>query len=72
MKRHGQHSTLRVAPEHYLCGYYWYLIVQYNSAGTSLGCYLHWTAKLNKEVEMSPPDAYVLATIQLSLRHNRR
>lgn len=70
MKRSGPESTLRIPGEYYLCGFYWYLIVQYNSLGTSLGCYLHWTSKLNTAVEMSPSEAYVLASISLSVKRN--
>ena len=71
MRRQGEGSSVRVAPEHYLCGYYWYLITQYNSGGTSLGCYLHWTTKLSSSSEMSPPEAFVRASISLSLRNER-
>ena len=70
MKRSGPESTLRVPGDYFLCGFYWYLIVQYNSSGTSLGCYLHWTSKLNSSVEMSPPEAYVLASISLSVKRS--
>ena len=71
MRRQGEGSSVRVAPEHYLCGYYWYLITQYNSGGTSLGCYLHWTTKLSSSSDMSPPEAFVRASISLSLRNER-
>lgn len=70
MKRSDPDSTLRIPGEYYLCGFYWYLIVQYNSQGTSLGCYLHWTSKLNSAVETSPPEAYVFAAISLSVRRS--
>ncbi len=69
MKRKGPESTLRIPGEYYLCGFYWYLIMQFNTSGTSLGCYLHWTAKLNSATEMSPPEAFVLASISLSLKN---
>ena len=69
MKRKGPESTLRIPGEYYLCGFYWYLIMQFNSSGTSLGCYLHWTAKLNSVTEMSPHEAFVLASISLSLKN---
>ena len=52
-----------------MCGYYWYLILQYNAAGKSLGCYLHWTAKLDPVTEMSPPEAFVLVSASLSVRN---
>ena len=71
MKRTGSDSTLRIPGEYYLCGYYWYLIMQYNSSGTSLGCYLHWTAKLNDATEVSPAEAFVLASISLSLKSEK-
>ena len=70
MTRSGPESQLRIPGEYYLCGFYWYLIVQYNSLGASLGCYLHWTSKLNDAVEMSPPAAYVLASISLSVKRS--
>ena len=69
MERKGTGSTLRIPGEYYLCGYYWYLIMQFNTSGSSLGCYLHWTAKLNSATEMSPTEAYVLASISLSLKN---
>ena len=67
----GPDGSLRLPGEYYLCGYYWYLIMQYNSSGTSLGCYLHWTAKLNRATEMSPPEAFVLASTSLSLKNEK-
>lgn len=70
MERSGPESTLRIPGEYYLCGFYWYLIMQYNSMGTALGCYLHWTTKLNSANEMSPAEAYVLASISLSVRRS--
>lgn len=69
MKRKGPESTLRIPGEYYLCGFYWYLIMQFNGSGTSLGCYLHWTAKLNSVTEMSPHEAFVLASTSLSLKN---
>ena len=71
MKRKGRNGTLRIPGEYYLCGFYWYLIMQYNSSGTSLGCFLHWTAKLNSATEVSPPEAFVLASISLSLKNEK-
>lgn len=71
MKCKGPGGTLRIPKEYYLCGYYWYLIMQYSSAGTSLGCYLHWAAKLNSASEMSPPEAFVLASTSLSLKNEK-
>ena len=69
MKRKGPENTLRISGEYYLCGLYWYLIMQYNTSGKSLGCYLHWSAKLNGATELSPPEAFVLASISLSLKN---
>ncbi|KAL3137462.1 hypothetical protein ABBQ38_004752 [Trebouxia sp. C0009 RCD-2024] len=67
----GPDGSLRLPGEYFLCGYYWYLIMQYNSSGTSLGCYLHWTAKLNSATAMSPPEAFVLASTSLSLKNEK-
>ena len=71
IQREGPSSSLRIPGEYYLCGYYWYLILQYNVAGKSLGCYLHWTAKLDTLTEMSPSNAFVLASVSVSVKNEK-